>query len=339
MLTNTTSATPKPLSAGFDEFDEALKLDPAERLRAESIHNEITDHLIAADLIVRAFLQGSFRRKTMIAPLRDIDKVVILHESLRGLSPNQVMDRIEKSLRSKFPGATFDRTKHSLKIDLGPGSFDFDVVPAWETTTDDDDVLIANTKPRSGEELWVRSNTRELIRVVSERNQDTSSRFVHQIRMGKQVMKEHLEGVIPGLHVESWAYIAITSTMPHDEALAAILITAADLIGDRYFEPTGVEAISERLDPSAVATAHPVLGDLARRATEARRLSSAGDTIEAMRVWHTVCGGLFPDPPAQTSGDALHAAFTGGSVTSAGSVSSTAAAAQRSRPTRSWRPA
>jgi hypothetical protein len=338
MMTATAATTPQPIIHGFDEFDEALKLNPGERLRAERIHNEITAYLIAKGLITSAFLQGSFRRKTMIAPLRDIDKVVILHEALRGHSPHQVMDLIEQALRTQFPGAVFDRTKHSLKIDLGPGSFDFDVVPAWETTTSDDDVLIANTKPEPGEDLWVRSNTRELIRVVSQRNQDTDGKFVRQIRMGKQVVKEHLDGVIPGLHIESWAYAAVTTSMPHDEALAVILAAAADKIGGTYYEPTGVDRISERLDPSDVAKAAPVLRELARKAAEARNLSAAGDAAGTLAVWKSVCGELFPAPPSQSAGEALSRAFTGATVTSAGTVSSTAAGAQRSQPTRSWAP-
>lgn len=339
MLTTTTAAAaPQPIAGGFAEFDEALKLDPGERLRAERIHNEITAYLVKEGLITGAFLQGSFRRKTMIAPLRDIDKVVILHESLRPLSPQQVMDRLEGALASKFPDAIFDRTKHSLKIDLGSDSFDFDVVPAWETSADDNDVLIANTKPLPGESLWVRSNTRELIDVVSQRNQDTDGRFVRQIRMGKQVIKEHLEGVIPGLHVESWAYEAVVDTTAHDEALAGILATAAQQIGGTYYEPTGVDRISDRLDPTDVARARPVLRDLADGASEARRLSEAGDAAAALAVWRSVCGDMFPEPPPQTPDDALRNAFTGGSVTSAGTVSATPAAAQRSQPTRSWAP-
>ena len=336
-MLNTPLSSATPITAAFDEFDEALKLDPGERSRAERVHNEITELLTGEGLITGAFLQGSFRRKTMIAPLRDIDKVVILHESVRGSSPTQVMDRLEAALQRRGPDAPVARAKPALKLDLGPDAVDVDVVPAWETPTGDDDVLIANTEPESGEDLWKRSNTRTLIRVVSERNQTTNGRFVRQIRMAKQVVKEHLDGLIPGLHVESWAYLAITGPMPHDEALAAILTTAADLIGGRYYEPTGVEAISERLDPQDVALARPFLHDLARRAAEALRLAAAGDPKEAQRVWAAICGDLFPAPAAQSAGDALNAAFAGGSVTSAGSVSTTPAGAQRSRPTRSWR--
>ena len=336
MFSDPTSAA-STVAEVFDNFDEALKLDPGQRGRAERIHNQITAYLIDAELITQAFLQGSFRRKTMIAPLRDIDKVVMLHPSLSGLTPAQVMDRLEQALHIEYPNATFGRTKHSLKLDLGSDSFDFDVVPAWETDTDDDDVCIANTEPKPGEDLWKRSNTRTLIRVVADRNQATNGRFIHQVRMAKQVVKVHLDGLIPGLHVESWAYLAVTDSMPHDEALAAILATAAKSIGGSYTDPTGVDVISTRLDTATVTKTRPVLVELSRRAAEARRLAAAGDPVEAQRVWRTICGEVFPAPLAQTPGEALRNAFTGGSVTSAGGVSPTPAGVQRSRPTRSWR--
>ena len=56
-------------SQAFDLFDENLKLDPKQRSAAEKCHNEVTALLLSLDIIVYAFLQGSFRRKTMIRPL------------------------------------------------------------------------------------------------------------------------------------------------------------------------------------------------------------------------------------------------------------------------------
>src|ERR1017187_2172701 len=63
----------------FGQYDSDLNLDPAEHLRALKFHNELTAALKFDGLISTAFLQGSFARKTMLKPLRDIDKVVILH--------------------------------------------------------------------------------------------------------------------------------------------------------------------------------------------------------------------------------------------------------------------
>lgn len=318
----------------FGEFDENLKLDPGQRAEAQRVHNDITAVLVANKVIVGAFLQGSFARKTMIPPLRDVDKIVILHPDLQGLSPDEVMDRIEEVLRAAYPGAVFARSRHALKIDFGPSSFYFDTVPAWETDGDaDDDVFIAN-RDTGG---WDRSNTRELIRVVAKRNSATGGVWIHQVRMAKQVIKHLLDGAIPGLHVESWTYIAVTEQLAHDEALTRALETGAERLGTSYYEPTGVDRISDRLKPSIVATTKPVLQRAAEQAREARRLADAGDHDAAIAIWRALCGDCFPAPAAQDTGQALSQAFHGGSITSTGRVASSTAGAQQARPVRSWR--
>lgn len=317
----------------FDEFDENLKLDRTERDAAQKIHNDITSLLIEKGLITGAFLQGSFARKTMISPLRDVDKVVILHEVLRGLTPDEVMDLVQAAVAAAYPGVTFARTRHALQIDFGPTSFYFDTVPAWETDTNDDDVLIANRDTGS----WDRSNTRKLIRVVAARNGATKGLFIHQVRMGKQAIKHLLDGIVPGLHVESWAYIAITKPMAHDAALAKLLATGAELIDGTYTEPTGVDTISKRVKPDVIARAKPVLVRAASDAQAARALTDAGNHDEAIRIWHGLFGDLFPEPPAQDDRQALQRSFLGGAVTTGGTVSTARNAGQTNRPVRPWR--
>lgn len=326
--------TTKTTTASFDEFDEELKLDPLERAAAELRHSEITDVLKRAGLVVLAFLQGSFARKTMIAPLRDIDKVVILSHDLRGLHPDELMNRLQTTLAAEYPTAIFDRSRHALQVDFGPETFYFDIVPAWETDgDDDDDVLIANRD--SGR--WDRSNTRELVRAVAERNQQTGGRFIRQVRMGKHAIRNLLDGLIPGLHIESWAYMVIAESLPHDVACERLLQAGANLLGKDYTEPTGVDLISARLRPDVVTNARPVLERAAQRAAEARRLTEAGDHDEANRLWHAIFGDPFPAPPEQDDGEALRRSFTGGALTSVGTVSTSARVGQRSQPTRSWR--
>lgn len=323
---------PRTTTDAFDEYDENLKLDPDQRAAAVELHNEITAFLTDKCLITGAFLQGSFRRKTMIAPLRDVDKVVILHPDLAGLDPDEVMDRLQEALAEAYPDATFDRSRHALQMDFGEDSFYFDTVPAWESTTDDTDVCIANRD--SG--AWQRSNTRELIQVVADRNGDTGGLWIHQVRMAKQVTKHLLDGDIPGLHVESWAYIAVTEATDPDEALARILETGAELLGGTYTEPTGLEAISARLKPDVVARAKPILTDAASRARAARAATDAGEHNEAIGIWHDLCGDSFP-VRTQDAATALSRAFTGGTVNLDGTISTSRSGAQPSQPTRSWR--
>jgi hypothetical protein len=316
----------------FDRFDDELKLDPDERARAEICHNEITALLIACGFIIKAFLQGSFARKTMISPLRDIDKVVILAESLRGLTPDQVMDRLQAVLAKRYPNVTFERTRHSLKLDFGDDSFCFDVVPAWETTTDDDDVLIANRD--TGQ--WDRSNTRELIRVVAERNKQTNDRFIHVVRMIKHLVVHYMNEIVPGLHAESITYLAMTTSMTYAEACIASLEVGTRALGGSYTDPTGKDCISERLSFEQRERAQEAFRIAAARAREAHLLAQAGDRDNALRVWHDLFGDPFPEPASQPLGAAL-AAAAAGSVTSAGHPSATTRGRQAAPPTRSWR--
>ena len=113
------------------------------------------------------------------------------------------------------------------------------------------------------------------------------------------MVKHLLDGIVPGLHVESWAFIAVTGHMTHDEALSKILESGAALLGGTYTEPTGVEVISDRLKPDVIAEAKPVLQRAAVRSAEARRLTEAGDHNEAIRIWRELCGDCFPDPRPQ----------------------------------------
>jgi hypothetical protein len=313
--------TRRTIADAFEEFDDNLKLDPAQRAADERMHNDITELLRRTGIIVYGFLQGSFARKTMIAPLRDVDKVVILASAMAALTPEQVMDAIQATIVAMYPDVAFDRSRHALKVDFGDESFYFDTVPSWETSTDDDDICIANRETGG----WERSNTRELIRVVGERNKRTDGRFIHQVRMGKQAVRNLLDGIVPGLHVESWAYQVITEALAHDEACARILAAGARLLCAGYFDPTGVDLISARLKPSVIEQAKPVLERAAADALEARRLADAGQHEGAIRIWAAIFGECFPEP-SNSDVSALRSSFLGGGPT-----------ARPIRPVRSWR--
>ena len=77
------------VTEAFVRLRENIKLDPAELARAITIHNKVTEYLKSIGLIVAAFLQGSLARKTMINPLRDIDKVVLLAVDYRKVPNGQ----------------------------------------------------------------------------------------------------------------------------------------------------------------------------------------------------------------------------------------------------------
>lgn len=324
------------IKSAFETFDANLNLDPEERAAAEKLHNEITDVLKAKRIAVGAFLQGSFRRKTMLPPLHDVDKVILLHSSMKHLTPDQVMDAIEIALAEAYPDATFPkpRSRHALKMELAGCEFHFDSVPAWDTTGDDPDreVLIADRDHST----WKASNTRKLISVIQVRNGDTGGRFIHWVRMAKAAVTKAAGDDIPGLHVETWAYHSVAESLADDVALAQILATGAELLGTTYYDPTGVDQISDRLGPDALRH-QAALKAVAEQAREALELAAAGDDNEAIRIWHDIFGDEFPKATAVDAATAVGAAFHAGSVTSTGHIT-TAKTGQTLTPTRSWGP-
>ncbi len=319
----------------FDDFDDEQKLDPDERAAAQDRHNEITEILKDAGIATIGFLQGSFARKTMIPPLHDVDKVIILTEAYRDKHPDAVMDAMQTAVAAECSPATFERSRHALKIDITDDPFLFDTVPAFESDGDNDDITIANRDDGT----WPSSNLRELTRVVAQRNQDTDGRFIHQVRMAKQAVRELFEDGLPGLHVEAVAFQAITNTVEHPDACAAIFDKGAALLGADYWEPTGVDKISARLDPAVVRDAQLMFSNAAEQAHEALLLAAAGDHDEAIRIWRMLFGEPFPSAPAQSANEAVERLARGGSITTAAAVSATRAGRQPVPATRSWRDA
>lgn len=319
------------LAQAFDELDDRLKLDPVERERAIRIHNEITEQLRKAGVAVSGFLQGSFARKTMLAPLRDVDKVIIVVWDPDDTGPGSALRAaqwVARELRALYPDATVTIGKHCVQLELLDDDFTFDIVPALECDDDTGDVLLIDTE----QDRWERSNTRTLISIVQERNGDCDGRWVRQVRFVKLFVRERLNGSVKGIHVEKFAWDAVNDTMPHDEAVAAILAAGATLLADgvEYTEPTGVERIDDRLDPDERRTASLEFQRAANEAARAVDLARKGEHNAAVAIWSSLFGDDFPKPDLRQAIDDL-----GRGTGIAGVITKTAPVVPK--PTRAWR--
>lgn len=338
------NAVPEPASTVADAFalyDENLKLDPDELARARERHQAIRDVLRSAGIIDDAFLQGSFRRKTMLAPLKDVDMVVILaaaHEHLHAdpEGPAQSVNLLAPPLADAYPHANLEPGCHALKIDFGDEGFTFDAVPAFECHNSNGDVEIADVDQRR----WELSNTRELIRVIQDRNQSCGGHWVHQARMMKDfvanALRPLLPAKLPGLISESICYAAITTVLPHPEALATALRTGARMLLGAIEDPTGFDVLTEKLEPGVQQGAQQAFQRAAELAEQALRLAAAGDEGAAVDTWHSILGNGFPSAPPPTTDEAIAGLLSGG-VTSTGRPTRVRDVNVTARPTRAWR--
>jgi len=327
--------TSQEVEQAFDSFDDELKLDPGKRIQAESFHRELTTRLKVDQIISSTFLQGSFARKTMLKPLRDIDKVVILDPRHAHLFTDVggsalAAELVETALQGYYPNATCSRTRHSIQMDLGSDTFSFDVVPAYEADDGTTDVMIIDLKSGG----WERSNTRTLIDVVAERNKTCDGLFIHQVRFVKHWSRHVLADRLPGLHVEAIAFACVDQPIGHAEAVARIFAYGAQLLSQRstYADPTGVDELSSKISDVDRGYARQAFASASDRASQALALDEAGNHDAAIATWMSIFGEPFSDGKP-VGGDYLRRLGAGAAV-STGIVTST----PRTTPTRAWAP-
>jgi len=317
------------VNQAFAALRDNIKLDPTEYQRAIAVHNDVTAYLRELGFITGAFLQGSMARKTMIAPLRDVDKVILLAIDYAKVPDGQQIaaEQVAAALKAKYPALEPEIGKHCVMLDFGETTFSFDIVPAVDRG---DDIEIINTEKG----CWQTSNTRELIRVIQQRNKDCNGNFIHQARIGKLFARISAEGLVPGLHVETFAHQVILGQMDDDEALAALLNAGARSLsaGASYTDPTGVDELSHRIDPPARAKARQAFADAAQQADTAVTYRKNGQHNAAIAIWYKLLGDDFPKPDVTS---ALSALGTGAGVGIGGVITRTAPNAPT--PTRSWR--
>lgn len=320
------------IAGAFAEFEDALKLDKPEVDSARRRHNEVRDCLTATDLVAMSFIQGSFARKTMISPLNDVDVVLVLPRSdedrlRRHGGPAQSMEQLKPHLSACFPGVVFDaekRADHALRLDFTDVDFHIDLVPAFDLHNDNGDVDIADRE----RDRWERSNTRELMRVVNERNSAhvTNSRFVPQVRMLKTFCNEVADLDVCGLLAESLAFDAVTTRMTDGRALLATFQRGAGLTSGALTDPTGVDDLLAGWSWERRQAAATVFEKAAQVAAEALALEAEGDEAGAIDIWHRLLGPQFPAAEGRADEQAVFRAWKG--VTSANRVTPAAAAAQ-----------
>ena len=319
------------LNDRFNKLRENLKLDPQERLRAEVFHNRLGELLIAAGVAKRTRLQGSLARKTMLPPLKDIDKIIELVDDLRDLltgpnGPRKAMGMIRDALAPHLPGVSFEIKKHALGISVPGESFAFDAVPAFNPEDGSRWIVIADTE----DEAWEPSNTYVLIDTIAARNQLCDGKFIHQVRMIKQACRQAgLAELLPGLHIETFAYAAILKSIDHSDAVAKALRAGADMLGSPYSDPTGVDQISDRLDARNIATSKSTMQRVANEAERAIVAARAGDEGGAATIWSDIFGDAFPRPNAGDRSYLEHL-HRGGAVLPSAST-------PRTPTTRAWR--
>ncbi len=118
----------------FDDFLKNIRLSEEQKKALVDAHTELRDNLNAdaslSDLLVSTFLQGSYRRSTIIKPAAgqssDVDVVVVTNISEEEYTPAEALDLFLGFLEEHYPNQ-YERQGRSWGIHLDKA--DIDLVP------------------------------------------------------------------------------------------------------------------------------------------------------------------------------------------------------------------
>lgn len=118
----------------FDDFLKNIRLSEEQKKALVDAHTELRDNLNAdtslSDVLVSTFLQGSYRRSTIIKPASgqssDVDVVVVTNISEEEYTPAEALDLFLGFLEEHYPNQ-YERQGRSWGIHLEEA--DIDLVP------------------------------------------------------------------------------------------------------------------------------------------------------------------------------------------------------------------
>jgi hypothetical protein len=248
-----------------------------------------------------SFLTGSYRRRTLIAPMADadVDIVVLLDRGYRKRGPRAVLDLVKTTLREEYPSSRVSRNGQAVTIRFS--DFTVDVVPAFSTWWETDVLDICN----SGNDTWIRTNPKRHITISSKVNWRTGGLLVPSVKMlkawnraaGRPLRSFHLEVLAwkvfdPGWRVAFFGPGLWMGTDP--ENLARFFAEAPGRLRRKLLDPARDEgdlgAYLTDLGRDEAISRMETAGSRCQRASE---LLADGDAPGANALYRKVFGDVF----------------------------------------------
>lgn len=204
---------PKTIVSGFDELQSRLNITALQTGAVASRHTNVRDAIKADFATLDDFLTGSYRRSTMILPLKDadVDVMVVLHPSYHEkYGATALLERLRAVLLKSYTTPKVSRSGQAVTITFS--DFKVDVVVGYNRSGGG--YLIANsytnaylsTDPKKHVELWSTSNTAQngmlvpLIKMLKGWNRENGGllRSFHLEVMARAVYEGGKVGNYPG---------------------------------------------------------------------------------------------------------------------------------------------
>lgn len=175
--------------AALRDLARQVEPTPAQKAAASRSQNYLRSLLTSGqfgDRVLDVYLSGSYARDTALAPIDDVDIVVVVDPAGWSRSfwsttpaPDQILESFARAIRYRYPNSSVYMQRRSVCLTLD--HLHIDVVPAVALPGDGHRIQIPDAD--SGE--WITSAPRRHTEIATEINQRHGGRFKPEVKLLK----------------------------------------------------------------------------------------------------------------------------------------------------------
>jgi hypothetical protein len=278
---------------GFERLKQNLEITGLQGETVSARQQNVREALADGLNVLETFLTGSYRRNTMISPLKeaDVDIVAVLdpsHYQWDGQAP--LLDRVRRVLLKRYP-STPKISRDAQAVTVTFTDFCVDVVPAFNRQGGG--YLI----PDSIQQQWIATNPKQHVEIWGEANKKHAYLLVPVIKMLKAWNKMH-SALLRSFSLEALTLQILSNVnfTDYPSGVRYVFDKARTQIRSAVYDPAGFGGnVASYLDTyekvnqvvSRLESAH-------ERAVDAEELDRRGSVEQAFDKWRVIFGDYFP---------------------------------------------
>ena len=284
---------PRTITQGFERLKQNLEITG---LQAETVSTRQQNVRAALDdglNVHETFLTGSYRRNTMIAPLKeaDVDIVAVMDPSYYQWDGQaSLLDKVKRVLLKQYP-STPRISRDGQAVTITFTDFVVDVVPAFNRQGSG--YLIPDTIQKR----WIESDPKRHVEIWAEANKKHEYMFVPVIKMVKAWNKMH-SALLRSFSLEAMALQTLSNVTisNYPSGVRYFFDKARTRIRSAIYDPAGYGGnVASYLDSyEKVNQVVTRLESAYQRAVDAEGLDQRGRPDLAFDKWRMIFGAYFP---------------------------------------------
>ncbi len=284
----------------FEELRSNLELSELQEIAVATRQSNVREAVASQLSVVGDFLTGSYRRHTLIGPLKkaDVDVVVVLDRKYKERGPRAVLELVKKALLVEYTRTpAIGRNGQAVTITFT--DFIIDVVPAfvrpWWTWDEGWEIC------DSGSDSWITTNPKKHVAISATANNAHGGHLVPRIKQlkawnrtaGDPLRSFHLEALAWSIFGTSWMWKTGQSS---DWASARYFFDKARVeLRSQLHDPAGTGSdVASYLNGTALDSAVSKVTSAYERCLRAEKCAKDDDLGGMHKAYGQVFGDYYP---------------------------------------------